>query len=109
MRLMNAPGGLAGLSRREQDRQPHVFLLFVSAGEQLRDPGRQGAEAFAASRPGAGQHQAADQFGTGEGDLLCDQAAHGVRDDVDCGQAERVDEVDRVAGHGLDGVGHGPA
>ena len=106
---MNAPGGLAGLSRREQDRQPHVFLLFVSAGEQLRDPGRQGAEAFAASRPGAGQHQAADQFGTGEGDLLCDQAAHRVRDDVDRGQAERVGEADRVTRHGLDGVGHGPA
>jgi hypothetical protein len=103
------PGGLAGLGRREQDRQPHVFLLFVLAGEQLRDPGRQRTEAFAAPRPGADQHQAADQIRAGEDDLLGDQATHRVRDDVDRGQAKRVDEADRVASHGLDGVGYGPA
>ena len=30
-----------------------------------------------------------------------------MRDDVDRGQSERIGEGDRVAGHGLDGVGHG--
>ncbi len=32
-----------------------------------------------------------------------------MRDDIDRGQPECVDEADRVAGHGLDGVGDGPA
>jgi hypothetical protein len=85
------------------------LLPLVRAGKQLRDPGREGADAFAAARPGADQHQAAHQLRAGEGDLLGDQAAHRVPDHVDRVQAERVDEADRVAGHRLDGVGHSPA
>src|SRR6202044_145670 len=62
-----------------------------------------------AARCGTDQDQAPHQVRAGQGDLLGDQAAHRVAGDVDRVQPERVDEADRVAGHRLYGVRHGPA
>jgi len=50
-------------SARTESASHNIFLPLVLPGEQLPDPGRERADALAATRPGAGQHQAAHSSG----------------------------------------------
>jgi hypothetical protein len=59
---------------------------------------------IAAAWAGADQDQLAGQVGTLDGDLLGDQPAHRVPDQVDGRQVQRVDERGGVRGHPLDRV-----
>ena len=62
------------------------------------------ADADAAAGAGADQDQSAGQVGALDGDLLGDQAAHRVAEQVRGLQAQGVDERRGVGGHLLDGV-----
>jgi len=78
------------------DRQPHVFCRWYVRVNSLRDQaGRRRCPRRRAA--GCRPAQAAHQLRAGEGDLLGDQAAHRVADEVDRGQSERAGEGDRVA------------
>ena len=63
---------------------------------------------LAAPRPGAGQHELADEVGMFEDQVLGDHAAHREGEDVDHVEPEGLDEGVGVVGHRLDAVGNLP-
>ena len=60
---------------------------------------RAGIHALAASRSGADEHQAANEFGRLQRDLLRDKAADREAQQVNPTEPERIDEGDRVGPH----------
>src|SRR5271154_105185 len=85
------------------DAQPEMVRLLIRGAEDLLRFRRQRRHALAAPRAGADQHHAANQFGFGDGQSLCDEASQRKAEHVDLGKAERLYERSGVGGHLLDG------
>ena len=94
-------GRLAGGRLREEQRQARVRR--IGLGKRLLENRQQ--VFLSAFRRGADEDELADQPSVLRGDLLGDAAAEGKAQQVDFGEAEQVDEVDRVSGHRRDIVG----
>eukprot|EP01022_Parablepharisma_sp_SALTPOND_P023850 TRINITY_DN5218_c0_g1_i1.p2 TRINITY_DN5218_c0_g1~~TRINITY_DN5218_c0_g1_i1.p2 ORF type:complete len:355 (-),score=110.79 TRINITY_DN5218_c0_g1_i1:269-1333(-) len=93
---------------REQGLAPLHLLGQALAGhqlvEQLHGLGR-GHDLVFAPAVGGGEHQAADQAGPAQGQLLGDHAAHGQAQHMGPRRPGRSQHRRRIPGHVLDGAG----
>ncbi len=97
-----AAGGLTGFRVGEVDLEPELLRHFVGGAEDLLRFRREGRHVLAAARAGADQHQAPDQIGCLQRDLLGDEAADREAEQINSRQSQRLYEGDGVGAHFLE-------